>query len=295
MKCSKFVPWLKALSVLILTCCFALTVRAANYYPVAVGNTWVFLSADGSEQRTYTLLASENTEVEDLIELKITTEALGTGVAVIDAYFITLENDGGLLLHQSETDERAFGIAAATFDPPVIFFPAELPLGHTWQIIANTELILAGAVISTSIIKVVAIEDIETPAGIFQDCVKLEIQQNDDTALGVFRQTSYQWLAPDVGPVKYINEQEVLYELESYTLVQPPPEEAASVEEMSPAEDINKDGNVNIQDLVLVAANLGKTGAHEADVNTDGIVDIRDLVLVANALGTAAPAPTLHQ
>ena len=58
--------------------------------------------------------------------------------------------------------------------------------------------------------------------------------------------------------------------------------------------DINGDGDVNIQDLVLVAANLGKTGENEADVNRDGIVDIRDLVLVASALGKVVAASALH-
>ena len=138
MKFTKFVLCLKAVSILGLICCFGFTVAAANYYPAEVDNTWIFLSADGSEQRTYALLAPENTEVEGLIELKITTEALGTDLAVIDSYFITVENDGGLLLHQSKTDELAFGIAEATYNPPATFFPAELPLGHTWQIIAET-------------------------------------------------------------------------------------------------------------------------------------------------------------
>ena len=276
MKFTKFVPCLKAASVLILICCFGLTVRAANYYPVEVGNTWVFLSADGSEQRTYTLLTSENTRVEGLIELKIITEALGTDVAVIDSYFITLENDGSLLLHQSETDELTFGIAAAIFDPPVTFFPAELPLGHTWQIIAETELKLAGAVISTSIIEVVAIEDVHTPAGVFQDCVKLKIQQNDDTVLGVFRQTSYQWLAPDVGPVKYSNEQDILYELQRYNLVEP---SVGTVKVGNPA-DLNGDGVVNILDLVILANAFGKDSP---DLNADGVVNILDLVIISNA------------
>ena len=60
------------------------------------------------------------------------------------------------------------------------------------------------------------------------------------------------------------------------------------------AADINNDGVVNIQDLVLVASNLGKTGQNVADVNADEIVDIRDLVKVAGALGNAAAAPSLH-
>ncbi|MYB02249.1 T9SS type A sorting domain-containing protein, partial [Candidatus Poribacteria bacterium] len=60
------------------------------------------------------------------------------------------------------------------------------------------------------------------------------------------------------------------------------------------AEDVNGDGSVNIQDLVLVAANLGQAGQNTADVNSDGVVDIRDLVKVAGALGNAAAAPSLN-
>ena len=58
-------------------------------------------------------------------------------------------------------------------------------------------------------------------------------------------------------------------------------------------EDVNGDGIVNIQDLVLVASNLSQTGQNAADVNGDGIVNIQDLVLVAGALGTSAAAPSL--
>ena len=243
MKFTKFMPWLKAFSVLSLICCFALSATAVNYYPSQVGNTWVFLSTDGGEQLTYTLEAPENINVEGLIELKITSAAIGTDVTVTDTYFITVENDGGLLLHQSATDQGAFGIAEVTYDPPVIFFPAELPLGATWQILSETELKLAGAVTSTSTITVVAIEDVETPAGVFKDCAKLEIKQKDVTVLGVLRQTSYQWLAPDVGPVKFLSDQDIVYELQSYNLIAPteteetpPTEDMPIVEETSPAE-----------------------------------------------------------
>ena len=58
--------------------------------------------------------------------------------------------------------------------------------------------------------------------------------------------------------------------------------------------DVNGDGVVNIQDLVLVAGRLGQTGQNDADMNGDGVVNIQDLVLVAGALGSAAAAPALH-
>ena len=67
-----------------------------------------------------------------------------------------------------------------------------------------------------------------------------------------------------------------------------------AVEPEKIVEDVNGDGTVNIQDLVLVAGRLGQSGANSADVNGDGIVNIQDLVLVAGALGTSATAPSLH-
>ena len=59
------------------------------------------------------------------------------------------------------------------------------------------------------------------------------------------------------------------------------------------AEDVNADGIVNIQDLMLVAANFTRTGKNSADVNTDGIVNIVDLTLVAGAIGTTTAAPSI--
>ena len=58
-------------------------------------------------------------------------------------------------------------------------------------------------------------------------------------------------------------------------------------------EDINKDGVVNIQDLVLVAASFGqprdRTAEQDPDVNRDGIVNVLDLVRVSNSFGQTAP------
>ncbi|MDE0506063.1 MAG: dockerin type I domain-containing protein, partial [Candidatus Poribacteria bacterium] len=59
------------------------------------------------------------------------------------------------------------------------------------------------------------------------------------------------------------------------------------------AGDVNGDGEVNILDLVQVAANFTKKGENDADVNGDGVVDIIDLVTVAKTIGGGA-APSAY-
>ena len=61
--------------------------------------------------------------------------------------------------------------------------------------------------------------------------------------------------------------------------------------------DVNRDGVVNILDLVLVASSFGErvdAEGNPADVNEDGIVSIVDLVRIAGALNNTAAAPFLY-
>ena len=57
--------------------------------------------------------------------------------------------------------------------------------------------------------------------------------------------------------------------------------------------DVNSDGNVNVLDLILIAAELGNVGTNlTADVNGDGVVNILDLIFVAGMFDGAAAAPS---
>ena len=60
--------------------------------------------------------------------------------------------------------------------------------------------------------------------------------------------------------------------------------------------DVNRDGVVNILDLIRVARQLGKGVPPNSpeDINGDGVVNIFDLTLVAQGIGkTSAAAPTV--
>ena len=58
--------------------------------------------------------------------------------------------------------------------------------------------------------------------------------------------------------------------------------------------DLNADGVINIQDLVIIAQHLGTANA-EVDQNGDGQIDILDLVLVAGLFGEVPTTPAVPE
>ena len=62
--------------------------------------------------------------------------------------------------------------------------------------------------------------------------------------------------------------------------------------------DVNRDGAVDIDDLILVASNFGKSftvdDSPNPDVNQDGVVDRKDILEIITALEDAAGAPSTH-
>ena len=91
----------------------------------------------------------------------------------------------------------------------------------------------------------------------------------------------------DFSPIAGLVENLVEYANSNQTV--PPPK----------ATDVNRDGVVNILDLVSVASNFDNPDLTALaqmniypDVNSDGVVDVRDLVAIAAEIGSAA-SPTL--
>lgn len=259
---------------IVLLCAFANITNAQNYYPADIGNTWVLESTDGTERTTYTVEATdEPINGEQTRVLKIITEVLGTSTIRTSAFLLQVD-EKGMKLHSIVTNlGDVFGVVRMEFSPPAVFFPPILQLGEIWETQGETEAPIVGAVTTSSVNEVVAVEDVVTPAGTFENCLKIRVRTRTTAALGVSRSTSYQWLAPDHGPVKFENDQDIVFELVSSNLLA-----------TRRPYDVNADGTVNILDLVFVASRFGQTDP-KADVNGDGTVNILDLTLIVQHLG----------
>ncbi len=323
MKETIFLRLLKPVLVISFACSFVFTAVGQNYYPADVGNTWVLESIDGEERSTYTLETSETADGEERILLKIRTEELSTGEAETDHYFLTVDSEA-IKLHRIILED-AVATLHADFQTPVTFFPLHLELGDKWQIAADAEAKLVGGITipgkSVTDLEVVGFEDVDTPAGTFQNCAKVQLDLRL-TARGGFLNldidsTTYQWLAPDVGPVQYENSDRLIFGLVSSNLLTVPEEPETTEEnvmpETSPEEDVTPetlpeedtvpeqpskedtmpepspydvtgDGVVNILDLTFVASRFGESDS-DADVTGDGTVNILDLVLIAQNFG----------
>ena len=241
------------------------TTIAQNYFPTEIGNTWVLDSQDKAERITYTIETSDETINDiELLNIKTVTETLGTDVAMAQEIFVDIKEDGIYVYKYVVEVDDTFGLATALLYPPQLFYPTSLTLGDTWQITAESELNIVGPFTFIITNEVIAAEDVVTPRGTFEDCLKIRIRTRIISAGGITPATAYQWLAPNFGPVKFENSQDIVYELINSNLLY----------------DTNRDGNINILDLVFVSSHFGEEDTL-ADVNRDGEVNILDLVLVA--------------
>ena len=258
--------------VFLFFCLSVVTAESVEYYPTDLGNIWVLETEDGTERVTYTIEGSEERiDGEEIALIKRTAETVGTDETTGETLFVHFDDDG-VKLHKIVAElGSVFGTATAILSPPVLFLPASLALGDSWVFTLETEVILTGPVSVTYTYEVVAVEDVVTPAGTFEKCLKIQVDTRT-VSTSISRSTSYQWLAPDIGIVKDETSQETVFNLIRSNLVLG----------ASPY-DVTGDGVVNILDLVFVASRLGEADT-DADVNADGVVNILDLVLISQHL-----------
>ncbi len=223
MTTTTFSRWIIPILVLGSVFVAAFTATAQNYYPADIGNKWVLENTRSEQQLTYTLETPKNADEQEYILLKIETVKQSIGepdkVVDLDQYFLSDAPDA-VKLHKTILQQDPYGIITANFPTPVTFFPKVLELGDKWQITADTK-ILTIPVKTISNLEVVAFEDVVTPAGTFQNCAKVELKLEIRGAISGNFDPTYQWLAPDVGPVKYKNTTGLVFRLVSSNLLTP--------------------------------------------------------------------------
>ena len=312
MKKNAFLRWLKPVLVLGFAYSFAFAATAQNYYPADIGNMWVLDSVDGVERTTYSLEESETTDGEAQVLLKISTEELSTGDSETDHYFLTVDSDA-IKLHKI-TLEDDVAILTADFPTPVTFFPLQLEMGDTWEIAADAEVklkILPNAILGESItnFEVVGFEDVVTPAGTFQNCAKVQLSLELTTAFLSLNSTTYQWFAPNIGPVQYENSDGLIFGLVSSNLLTVPAEPDTTAEEVPtepppaeevmpeptpeeevipepPAEEVTPEAP--LEEEVIPEPTTQEEVMPEPvpyDLTADGVVNILDLTFVASHFG----------
>ena len=267
-------PFVLALAFLLFYSSTVLVAETVEYYPTGLGNIWVLETADGTQRVTYTVEVSEERfEGKETLLLRRKAGTIGTDDTTGEALFVHVD-ELGIKLHKVIAElGSVFGVASAELSPPALYLPTTLEIGDSWEFTLETEVILTGPVSFFSVYEVMEMEDVTTPAGTFENCLKVQVHTRSTSTLGVSRSTSYQWMAPNVGIVKFETDQEIVYSLVSSNLLTD-----------TSAYDVTGDGVVNILDLVFVASRFGDVST-DADVNVDGDVNILDLTLVAQNFG----------
>ncbi|MXY99889.1 hypothetical protein F4Y93_04290 [Candidatus Poribacteria bacterium] len=261
------------LAILWLYSSMVATAEVVEYYPTDLGNIWVLETTDGTERVTYTIEASEERiDGKEIALFKRTAETMGADETTGEVYFVHFDEDG-VKLHKVVAELGSFlGTATAVLSPPGMFVPASLAVGNSWEFMVETEVVLTGPLSILYSYEAIAVENVVTPAGTFENCLKIQIDSRTVSASSIGRATSYQWLAPNIGIVRVETDQERVFNLIRSNLVS-----------TDSAYDVTGDGVVNILDLVFVASRVGGADT-DADVNADGVVNILDLVLIAGNL-----------
>lgn len=162
--------------------------KKADYYPLTVGNTWEYTTTSTT---THTDTLFNDTTITSTSSSEITGEAtLDNG----DAAFVMVSTPGNDTSYVVEKDNCVLGFASLddTEGDTMLVTPVEE--GTTWIAYSDT----TGSVRVTIQEKV---SGITVPAGTYDDVWKgMAI-----STFGAYVDTSYGWMAPNVGDIKREN------------------------------------------------------------------------------------------
>ena len=206
--------------------------NARNYYPVAIGNNWVFRQTDDKDtSRIIEIgkLTKEMMQPEQGEPLELPGNLRQESMRVILDRTETKRQQAGRNWRMPTTKRFVFTKAdgikqiglsyefpprnnnrqgwAMTFknDPPQDYVPNTIRLATKWTVEGERNNVRRGRVVTRKVNReVVKLENVRCPAGTFRNCLKVSEVRVFERG-GVERRGSsagYIWLAPKVGPVK---------------------------------------------------------------------------------------------
>tara|TARA_B100000470_G_C19685204_1_gene343906 strand:- start:82 stop:858 length:777 start_codon:yes stop_codon:yes gene_type:complete len=214
-----------------MSCFFSIS-NARNYYPVAIGNNWVFRQTDDKDTSRVIEISKLTKEMMQPAQgepLELPGNLRQESMRVIldrtetkrqqagrnrrmptTKRFVYTKADGikqiGLSYEfPSRNNNRQGWVMTFKYDPPQDYLPNSIRLATKWTLEGEHDNVRWGRVITRKVNReVVKLENVRCPAGTFRNCLKVSevrVFERD----GVARRGSsvgYIWLAPKVGPVK---------------------------------------------------------------------------------------------
>ena len=171
--------------------------ESVNYFPIAIGNMWNFDYAVTYDDTGDTLISGEYSQ-----EFVRTRNIEG-----LDYYVLQDSPDTNTVLYYREGDDYVWGGMDQTVLASVVTIlfkavPNDVSVGDTWQETYEITIGLTATVYGECRSK----EAMTVPSGSYDDC--LHINLRFETSVPSIPADSINfWIAPEVGPVKYISYQ----------------------------------------------------------------------------------------
>ena len=213
--------------------CFISISNARNYYPVAIGNNWVFRQTDDKNTSRIIEISKLTTEImqpeqgEPPLDLPVhlkqesiwvildrtetkrqqagRNQRMPTTKRFVFTTANTIKQIGLGYEFPSRNNNRQGWAMTYKYDPPQDYVPSSIRLAKKWTLVGEYNNVRRGRIITRKVNReVVKQENVRCPAGTFRNCLKVSEIRVFERG-GVERRGSsvgYIWLAPMVGPVK---------------------------------------------------------------------------------------------
>lgn len=210
------------LVVLIVFSASAVAARGGGHYKLVEYDYHDYLN---SNIQTKTFVRYQNGVVFDfvwsydrsnpgiVIRTEIATDAGGNITRHTDSTFASTAESFNLLQSRRYDPASSSLIDTTVYTPPVAKLTSAMVPGIAWSPAGTISSTSSGESYYTEKSEVIAIEDVTVPAGAFSSCLK--IHRTSQYGLSLYSRMD--WVCPDMGVVKRINNGSVLIELANVT------------------------------------------------------------------------------